>query len=97
MEKKQSSPKVVRLTGELDHHTMEALRKKLDKLITLSGTGIVLDFTDVTLMDSSGVGLIIGRYKKIKEKGGVLYVKNLNRQIDKVFSVSGLYRIVKKI
>ncbi len=97
MNKKQGGLRVVPLTGELDHHTATALRKKLDRLITATSRGIVLDFSDVTLMDSSGIGLIIGRYKKLREKGCALYVCNLNRQIDKVFSVSGLYQIIKKI
>ena len=97
MEKKRNDVTVIPLSGELDHHTAAALRKKLDRLISTSHAGVVLDFSEVTLMDSSGIGLIIGRYKKLQEKGRPLYVKNLNRQIDKVFKISGLYRIIKRI
>ena len=57
----------------------------------------MLDFRDVTLMDSSGIGLVIGRYKQLQKGGGELAVTGLNRQIDKVFTLSGLYRIIKKI
>jgi stage II sporulation protein AA (anti-sigma F factor antagonist) len=48
-------------------------------------------------MDSSGIGVIIGRYKKLKSGGRRMYVANPNRQIDKVMSLSGLYSIIKKL
>ena len=91
--------KIVRLSGELDHHSAAPLKEKLDTLIKSGGKGLrlVLDFRDVTLMDSSGIGLIIGRYKLLKNGGGALAVQGLNQQIDKVFRLSGLYRIIKKI
>lgn len=91
--------KIVRLSGELDHHNAAPLKEKLDKLIHAQGEGfrLVLDFRDVTLMDSSGIGLVIGRYKQLQKGGGELAVTGLNRQIDKVFTLSGLYRIIKKI
>lgn len=54
--------KVVRLSGELDHHSAAPLKEKLDTLIKSGGRDLrlVLDFRDVTLMDSSGIGLILG-------------------------------------
>ena len=91
--------KTVRLRGELDHHSAAPLKDKLDGLIKSGGEGmrLILDFQDVTLMDSSGIGLLLGRYKLLKKGGGELAVTGLNHQIDKVFSLSGLYRIIKKI
>ena len=85
--------KTICLRGELDHHSATSLKEKLDSAI-LSG---VLDFTAVTLMDSSGIGLLLGRYKLLKKNGGELAVKGLSRQIDTIFRLSGLYRIIKKI
>ena len=56
---------------------------------------LILDFKNVSMMDSSGIGLILGRYKKVKDNGGDVYVKKLNKQVDKIFEVSGLYQVIK--
>ena len=58
----------IALEGELDHHNTEAIRQQLDRAIARSRGNLILDFAQVTLMDSSGIGLLIGRYKKLKEK-----------------------------
>ena len=90
--------KTLRLKGEIDHHTAEALRRKMDKLIgDEQPDRLILDFSEVNLMDSSGIGMILGRYKKLKKNGAELCVTNLNRQIDKVFRLAGLYQIIKKV
>lgn len=86
------------LCGELDHHTAMQTRESLDRLITkYRDTDLVLDLKNLSFMDSSGLGVIIGRYKKLKSNGHNLYVTNANRQIDKVMSISGLYSIIKKL
>ncbi len=86
------------LDGELDHHSAIQTRESLDKLIAkYKDTDLVLDLKNLSFMDSSGLGVIIGRYKKLKSSGHNLYVKNASRQIDKVFNVSGLYSIIKKL
>lgn len=86
------------LNGEIDHHRAEKLRGELDRIIEVSRPKrLVLDFTGVTLMDSSGVGLLIGRYKKLRDMGGKLCVRSVSRQIDTVFQVSGLYQVIEKI
>ena len=91
--------KTICLRGELDHHSATSLKEKLDSAILSGGEGLllVLDFTAVTIMDSSGIGLLLGRYKLLKKNGGELAVKGLSRQIDTIFRLSGLYRIIKKI
>ncbi len=86
------------LKGEIDHHRSKELRKELDMLIeTMRPRRLVLDFRNVTLMDSSGVGLVLGRYKKLKELGGTVCVKRVNRQIDAVLKVSGVYQVISKV
>ncbi len=87
----------VELEGELDHHNAETIRRQLDRAIMRCRNGLILDFSHVTLMDSSGIGLLIGRYKKLKEKGMPLYVKNVNSHVDKIFRMSGLYNIIEKL
>lgn len=96
--KKEGNQCVAECFGELDHHTSEETKKKLDRLIVGSDIkNLVLDLQGLSFMDSSGIGVILGRYKQLKQKGGSLSVKNVNRQIDKVFNISGLYTVIKKI
>ena len=88
----------IRLRGEIDHHSSARLRASLDKLIeNKRPRRLILDFGNVTLMDSSGIGLVIGRYKTMKECGGEFCVRNMCRQTDAVFKVSGIYKIIKKV
>ena len=88
----------IRLRGEIDHYSSARLRASLDKLIeNKRPRRLILDFGNVTLMDSSGIGLVIGRYKTMKECGGELCVRNMCRQTDAVFKVSGIYKIIKKV
>ncbi len=89
--------RTVELKGDIDHHAATALKKKLDAFIAASEGDVVLDFSGVGFMDSSGIGLLIGRYKKLRAKGATLYAKNLNAQLTKVFRISGLSGIIKKL
>ena len=89
---------VAHLNGELDHHSASFVRSELDKAIREhKDANLVLDLKNLRFMDSSGLGVILGRYKQLKKHGNSMYIRNANKQIEKVFSVSGLYSIVKKI
>ena len=86
------------LKGEIDHHRAGELKDELDKIIDrIHPRMMVLDFKNVTMMDSAGIGLLLGRYKRLRETGGTLCVKRVNCQIDKIFKVSGLYQVVKRL
>ena len=88
----------VRLRGDIDHHSTARLKESLDKLITQKRPRrLVLDFNDVPLMDSAGIGLLIGRYKLLRDCGGELCVKNTSRQTEAVFKISGMYKIIKRV
>lgn len=79
------------LTGELDHHCASAVRQKIDSAVNeYKPSLLVLDFSDVGFMDSSGIGLIMGRYKLINELGGSLHVVNVSAQAHKVMALAGL-------
>ena len=77
---------VVTLVGELDHHSAEEERDNIKK--------VVMDFKEVTFMDSSGIGVVIGRLKKVKNRDGKVCITNINKRVDKVFTLSGLYKII---
>jgi len=88
----------IQIEGELDHHTSNQVKKELDKVIEdISIQNLVFDFKDLYFMDSSGIGVILGRYKIINKRQGTIYIKNVNPHINKILDVSGLYNIVKMI
>lgn len=86
---------IVRLKGELDHHTAEAVKSRMEEAIE-SGScrNIVLSMKDLTFMDSSGLGVILGRYKQISAKGGKMVVCGLNPPVHRLFEMSGLFKIL---
>ena len=87
---------MVKILEEIDHHTTEKMRRKIDDEITrYMPREVVFDFDKVTFMDSAGIGMIIGRYKLIKMLGGNLEIKNVKKSIKKVLEMSGITKIIK--
>lgn len=87
---------VVKILEEIDHHTTEKMRRKIDDEITrYMPREVIFDFDKVTFMDSAGIGMIIGRYKLIKMLGGNLEIKNVKKSIKKVMEMSGITKIIK--
>ena len=87
---------VVSLIGELDHHSAEEVRVKIDDRISRENIRkLVLDFSGVTFMDSSGIGVIIGRYKKISMRSGEVNIISVSKSIKRVFELSGIFKIIK--
>ena len=96
--KSENGYAVATLNGEIDHHNAKEIREKLDRFIIANQPKeLAIDFADISFMDSSGVGLIMGRYKLISECGGRLVVKNPRQYIKRVFKISGIERIVRII
>lgn len=84
------------LDGEIDHHTAAELRETIDLAVNEhKPTLLVLDFKNVSFMDSSGIGLVMGRYKLLKPYGAELHVTNTSPQIGKVMKLAGLDRLAK--
>ncbi len=87
-----------RLTGELDHHTAQSIREELDLLIfNPKITRLVLDLEGLSFMDSSGIGVVIGRYRQLKVRNGSLAIRRPSEHVDKIFKMAGLYQIIEKI
>lgn len=85
---------ILEMTEEIDHHWADKIRRKADDEITrYMPRKVVLDFNDVTFMDSAGIGMVLGRYKIINMLGGTLELKNVNTSIRKIFEMSGITRI----
>lgn len=88
---------IIKLLEELDHHNAMPIREQSDKLISGQNVkDIIFDFTGSDFMDSSGIGVIMGRYKKIIFTGGKVAVTGVNQSVDRIFRLSGLYKIIHK-
>ena len=88
----------VTLEGDLDEKSAREAREYLDQTIREKRfESMILDFAQVPFMDSTGIGVLLGRYKRLKAEGIPLCVKGINPQIDKVVRVSGLYQIIKAV
>lgn len=87
---------MVRMPEEIDHHKSVYISKKADDYIMQSGVrNVVFDFEDTKFMDSSGIGIIIGRYKKISYFGGKVFVINTDTRIKKSLMICGLHKIIE--
>lgn len=83
------------LPTELDHFQAEQIRQAVkDKMQERYIKYVIFDFERTSLMDSSGIGLIAGRYRELAVRGGQVYVSNVHDRMKKVLTLSGLYRIV---
>ena len=79
------------MVPELDHHITNEVRDGIDNILnTRPIKNIIFDFKNIRFMDSSGIGVIIGRYKKISNDGGKVSVINVNARVKKIFDLSGM-------
>lgn len=84
------------LSGEIDHCVCESMRREIEA--QLQDTQIQclrFDFTDVSFMDSSGIGMLIGRYKTMAARGGTVRASGLHPPVDRLFHMAGLHRIIQ--
>lgn len=81
--------------GELDHHTAEEFKSFVDHHMANNPVKhLLLDLSRLSFMDSSGIGVLIGRYKRVKLSGGKVVVTNENKQVSRIFEISGIYEII---
>ncbi len=88
----------ISLSGEMDECASQAARVKCDKLIedNLNVSKIIINLSDVAFMDSTGIGFLIGRYKKAAKLSIPMYVDKPNFAADKILNISGIYSFIPK-
>ena len=86
-----------KMPKELDHHCAKMLIASIDNMVDKRGVRrLVLDFEETCFMDSSGIGMVTGRYRKMNLLGGRTYVSGIGPAIDRIFTMSGIYHIIPK-
>lgn len=89
---------IVYLQGELDHCSAQGIRRELDALISdPSVRHLILDMKGMGFMDSSGIGVILGRYRLLSQRGGKVSVRNMNGHVEKIFTLSGMHQIIGRL
>lgn len=87
---------VVKLMGELDHHSASKAKELLEEtIINRAVKNMVFDLSKLTFMDSSGIGMIIGRYKLIHALGGKVRIVCKNKHVDRLITMSGLSKLIE--
>ena len=82
--------------GEIDHHTARGMREEIDNAIELNMPSLlILDFKDVSFMDSSGIGLVMGRYRTLVKSGAELHISGAPPQIYKMLKLAGIEKLAK--
>ncbi len=91
-----SNSLVVKIRGEIDAESAEELRRRIDiEYDCTTVKDMLFDLSEVGFMDSSGIGLIIGRYKRVAALGGVVKLTGADKTVKRIIELSGLGRIVK--
>lgn len=86
----------VRMDGELDHRYAQSIRERVEKEIRRTGAlNIAFDFSGVSFMDSSGIGLIMGRFKTVSSLGGKIILYGMNKNIERIMRMSGIEKIAQ--
>ncbi len=85
--------------GELDEFYQNQIKEEIDNLIenNLTIQSVIFDMRGLTFMDSTGIGILIGRYKKLKKLKIPCFISNPSFSADKVFTVSGIYDLIPRV
>ena len=86
------------LSGELDEHSAMSARISLDEIFDMPKfKQIIIDLSELDFMDSTGIGVLIGRYKRMKDKQIPIFICNPSSHAERIFKMTGLYDIMPKI
>ena len=88
----------IMLIGELDDYSASYTRSVIDEALQENNFGsVVFELSHLEFMDSTGIGVLIGRYKNLKNKNKPIYISNPTQTVEKIFKMSGIFEIMPKI
>lgn len=86
---------IIKIMEDMDHHSAQYLRQRIDgEIVKATVKNIIFDFSNVNFMDSSGIGVVVGRYKNIQKLNGRAAIVNANSKILQIFEMSGVLKII---
>lgn len=95
--KKDGVTLIVSIEGEIDHHTSRLLKERIDsKFIMETVKNMIIDLSRVTFMDSAGIGLIMGRMKRVLSVGGRMSIRNPKPEVLKMLKMSNVDNLIIK-
>lgn len=89
----EGEPTVVRIRGEVDLYTAPRLRERLDDVVSGQDQQVVVDLTDMDFIDSTGLGVLVGALKQVRERGGDMVLRNASRSTHKILEIAGLTKL----
>ena len=88
---------IARVKGDVDHHNAAPVRNAIDTSMEAFGCkNLIMDLSGVDFMDSSGIGVVLGRYKKLARSGGRLCISGCTGHMEKVLNMAGVFTLVPK-
>lgn len=85
----------IRIPEELDHHSAETIRQESEKVLEAQNIRqIVFDFRQTQFMDSSGIGMLMGRYRSMSQMGGYVKAVHVKERVAKILQLSGIYKVI---
>ena len=91
----QNNVLICALSGELDHHSAKEVKDLVETVIKNRGVkNLIFDFSALKFMDSSGIGVVIGRYKLVSSLGGQVAIVSRSRVIDRLIQMSGIHKLI---
>ena len=86
---------LVHLPSEIDDHVSRHIREELEQLMQHRKVKrLIFDFANVNFMDSSGIGLLLNSYRRMRERGGTVSVFGVDRRMNRMLAISGIYQVI---
>ncbi|MBR6514602.1 MAG: anti-sigma factor antagonist [Clostridia bacterium] len=86
---------VISVSGDIDHHSAKPLREEIDtNLYLYRAKTVIMDLSGVSFMDSSGLGLILGRYSRVNDLEGRMIIANPDESVSKILALAGTDRLI---
>lgn len=92
-EPQENGRHIIAVAGEIDLYTAPDLKQLLTQVIEDGATGVVMDLSETTFLDSTGLGVLIGGLKRLRSRDGALAVVNVDDSISRTFEITGLDQI----
>lgn len=86
---------IINLFGDVDHHNAESIKRYIHENILPDTKNIIINMDGVEFMDSSGIGMLLGRYKEMSEKMGTVVLVGIKENMERIYTLSGLFKIIK--